>query len=88
MDEFGDGPGRAEERGSDPGPACYGRGGAQATLTDALVVLGYLSPERLAGGAVAIDAGAAEEALAAARPNSAWDTIEAAYASSNSPSRR
>jgi N-methylhydantoinase A len=36
--------------GADPGPACYARGGEEPTLTDALVVLGYLSPTALAGG--------------------------------------
>ena len=36
--------------GADPGPACYGRGGDEATVTDASVVLGYLNPARFAGG--------------------------------------
>jgi N-methylhydantoinase A len=36
--------------GADPGPACYGRGGEQATVTDAYVVLGYLNPEGGVGG--------------------------------------
>lgn len=36
--------------GSEPGPACYGRGGEQATVTDASVVLGYLDPDYFAGG--------------------------------------
>src|SRR6185312_10595536 len=40
--------------GSRPGPACYGQGGEQPTLTDANVTLGYLSPHDLAGGRVAI----------------------------------
>ena len=35
--------------GADPGPACYGRGGSEPTVTDANVVLGYLPPELLAG---------------------------------------
>jgi N-methylhydantoinase A len=63
VDEFGllhVGP---ESAGSDPGPACYALGGMQATLTDALVVLGYLNPEQIAGGAVPLDAAAASEAL-------------------------
>ncbi|MBA3330782.1 MAG: hydantoinase/oxoprolinase family protein, partial [Actinobacteria bacterium] len=38
-----------ESAGSQPGPACYGQGGDRPTLTDALVVLGYLNPEYLAG---------------------------------------
>lgn len=46
------GPGSA---GAEPGPACYGRGGDQATVTDASVVLGYLNPEYFAGGSVNLD---------------------------------
>jgi N-methylhydantoinase A len=49
--------------GSDPGPVCYGRGGSRATLTDALVVLGYVNPTRLVGGDVVIDAAAAYRAV-------------------------
>lgn len=45
--------------GADPGPACYGRQGTCATLTDAMVVLGYLNPEAIAGGRIPIDAEAA-----------------------------
>ena len=44
-----------ESAGADPGPACYGRGGERATVTDASVVLGYINPEYFAGGAVALD---------------------------------
>jgi N-methylhydantoinase A len=36
--------------GSDPGPACYGRGGEDATVTDAALMLGYLTPEFFLGG--------------------------------------
>ena len=43
--------------GAVPGPACYGRGGDQATVTDALVVLGYIDPNRFLGGDFALDAG-------------------------------
>ena len=50
-----------ESAGADPGPACYGRGGTQATVTDANLLLGRL-PERLAGG-LALDRAAAERAL-------------------------
>ena len=49
--------------GSVPGPACYGRGGRLPTVTDANVVLGYLSPISIAGGTVPIDAAAAAQAL-------------------------
>jgi N-methylhydantoinase A len=51
-----------ESAGADPGPACYGRGGARPTVTDANLVLGRL-PDRLAGG-LELDRGAAEQALA------------------------
>ncbi len=49
--------------GAVPGPACYGRGGTLATVTDAAVVLGYLDPAFFLGGALALDAAAAEAAL-------------------------
>jgi N-methylhydantoinase A len=45
-----------ESAGASPGPACYGAGGHDATVTDANVVLGYLNPAALAGGTVPIDA--------------------------------
>jgi N-methylhydantoinase A len=41
--------------GAEPGPACYGQGGEEPTLTDANVVLGYVNPRALAGGAFRID---------------------------------
>jgi N-methylhydantoinase A len=46
-----------------PGPACYMRGGTEATVTDALVVLGYLNQTALLGGRMPIDADAARAAL-------------------------
>jgi N-methylhydantoinase A len=52
-----------ESAGAAPGPACYGTGGTEPTVTDANVVLGYLNPQALAGGAVAIDAELSREAL-------------------------
>lgn len=48
-----------------PGPACYMRGGTRATVTDALVVLGYLNQNALLGGAMPIDAQAAWKAVRA-----------------------
>jgi N-methylhydantoinase A/oxoprolinase/acetone carboxylase beta subunit len=48
--------------GAEPGPACYARGGDQATVTDASLVLGYLDPERFAGGLMRLDVAAAERA--------------------------
>jgi N-methylhydantoinase A len=49
--------------GSEPGPACYGRGGEAATVTDASVVLGWLDPAYFAGGAVSLDPSLARAAI-------------------------
>jgi len=49
--------------GADPGPACYGRGGEAATVTDANLVLGYLSAERLIAAGVGADRDLAERAI-------------------------
>jgi N-methylhydantoinase A/oxoprolinase/acetone carboxylase beta subunit len=52
-----------ESMGAAPGPACYGLGGDQATLTDALVVLGYLDPAGFLGGRRTLDVDQARAAL-------------------------
>ena len=52
-----------DSAGSEPGPACYGCGGSEPTVTDADLVLGYLSPEYFLGGEMALDAGAARAAI-------------------------
>jgi N-methylhydantoinase A len=69
-----------QSSGAVPGPACYGAGGELPTLTDAQVVLGYLSPRQLAGGVQRIDRG---RAIAALRDRFAaplgLDLMEAAY---------
>ena len=52
--------------GSEPGPACYGRGGEDATVTDADVVLGRIGAADFAGGTMALDADAARTAIAKA----------------------
>ncbi len=49
--------------GADPGPACYGRGGALPTVTDAHVVRGTIRPEAFLGGAMPLDADRAHEAF-------------------------
>ncbi len=49
--------------GADPGPACYGRGGTEPTVTDANLVLGYLSSDAPLGGGVELDREAAHEAV-------------------------
>ncbi|PWE29782.1 methylhydantoinase [Pararhodobacter marinus] len=52
-----------ESAGSDPGPACYARGGMQAAVTDANLELGRLSPGDFDGSGIAIDAALATQAL-------------------------
>ena len=64
-----------QSAGADPGPACYGRGGTQATVTDANLLLGRV-PERLAGG-VELDRDAAERALAGVDPAAVVDVVNA-----------
>jgi N-methylhydantoinase A len=49
--------------GSVPGPACYGRGGQEATVTDAAVVLGYIDPLHFLGGRMTLDRSAAVAAI-------------------------
>jgi N-methylhydantoinase A len=50
--------------GAVPGPACYGRGGEAATITDCNLVLGYLSADNFLGGGMMLDRGRAEQAVA------------------------
>ncbi len=50
--------------GSEPGPACYRRGGSEPTVTDANLVLGRLEQEQFAGGAIPLDPAAARQAIA------------------------
>lgn len=52
-----------ESAGSDPGPACYDRGGMRPTVTDADVLLGYLDPEQYAGGRIPLSRKRAEFAI-------------------------
>ena len=49
--------------GAVPGPACYGKGGTEPTLTDAYVVCGYINPDNFIGGAMKLDRRLAEEAV-------------------------
>jgi len=51
--------------GAEPGPACYGRGGAEPTVTDANVVLGRVDPDAFAGGTLKLDFQRAEDAILA-----------------------
>ena len=77
LDRIGVGPASA---GSEPGPACYGRGGTDATVTDADTVLGRLDAERFAGGTMRLDATAAATAVEThvGRPLG-MDTLTAAF---------
>jgi N-methylhydantoinase A len=61
--------------GADPGPACYGRGGLEPTVTDANLVLGRL-PERLAGG-LELDSAAAELSLGDFDPEEIVEVVNA-----------
>ena len=52
-----------QSAGATPGPACYGQGGTQPTVTDANLVLGYLSPKGLLGGRLPLDLEKARKAI-------------------------
>ena len=64
--------------GSAPGPACYGAGGAEATNTDANMVLGSLNPEGLAGGAMTLRPELAREAVERIADRLGMDVTKAA----------
>jgi len=68
-----------DSAGASPGPACYGAGGVEATVTDANVVLGYLNPDALAGGTVPIDAGLSRAAVGAIADRLERGVLETAY---------
>ncbi|WP_262700697.1 MULTISPECIES: hydantoinase/oxoprolinase family protein [Streptomyces] len=52
-----------QSAGSEPGPACYGNGGTEPTLSDAATVLGYFDPDYFLGGRMKLDVAAAEAAV-------------------------
>ncbi len=64
--------------GADPGPACYGRGGTEPTVTDAALVLGYLDPDYFLGGAMKLEPERAEAALDELAASLEMDRREAA----------
>ncbi|MEY1557308.1 hydantoinase/oxoprolinase family protein [Yoonia sp. R2331] len=69
-----------ESAGSEPGPACYGRGGAKPAVTDADLVLGKLDPDSFAGGSITLDADASGTALDAVIGDTLdMDATEAAF---------
>jgi N-methylhydantoinase A len=63
LDEVGSVAVGPESAGSDPGPACYGRGGETPAMTDAYVVMGLLQPDLFLGGEMELDIEAARRAL-------------------------
>ena len=65
--------------GARPGPACYGRGGINPTVTDALVVLGYIDPQHFLGGEMRLDCEAARNACARRGTQMGTDAIKAAW---------
>ncbi|HUS98058.1 MAG TPA: hydantoinase/oxoprolinase family protein, partial [Hyphomicrobiaceae bacterium] len=68
-----------ESAGSEPGPACYGRGGSAATVTDANLLLGYLNPDYFAGGAIQVSPELAGEALVPLARETGHSSIELAW---------
>ncbi len=66
--------------GARPGPACYGQGGAEATVTDANVVLGIIDPGYYLGGRFRLDRPAAEAAVGRIADALGIEVVEAAYA--------
>jgi N-methylhydantoinase A len=64
--------------GADPGPACYGHGGTQPTVTDADLLLGYLDPEFFHGGELTLDVEAARKAVAGIAEELGLDETDAA----------
>ena len=65
--------------GADPGPACYGRGGTEPTVTDANLLLGYYDPGFFLGGRMALDRDAAGTALASVGAKLGLSAIETAW---------
>ncbi|NMI01439.1 hydantoinase/oxoprolinase family protein [Pseudonocardia acidicola] len=68
-----------QSAGADPGPAAYGKGGTEPTVTDANVVLGYLPPT-LAGGEITLDVAAARTAVSSVSEAMGLESPEAAAA--------
>jgi N-methylhydantoinase A len=64
--------------GADPGPACYGRGGSEPTVTDANLLLGHLAGDSQLAGGVDLDAEAADRAVAELGRSLGLDPLQAA----------
>jgi len=75
-----------QSAGAQPGPACYGAGGTEATVTDANVVLGIIDPDFFLGGRIRLDRAAAKaavEAVGARLGTGLLETAHAIHAASN-----
>ena len=68
-----------DSAGASPGPACYGLGGKQPTVTDAILMLGYLDADNFLGGAMKLDVGAAETAMGGVAAGLSLTPIETAW---------
>ena len=68
-----------DSAGAEPGPACYGLGGVQPTVTDANLLLGYLDPGYFLGGRMALDAAAARSAMQGLAARLGLSVAEAAW---------
>ena len=69
-----------QSAGAMPGPACYGKGGTEPTVTDANVILGIIDPDYYLGGRIRLDRAAAERAVGTVADALGIDLVEAAYA--------
>ncbi|MBV8447133.1 MAG: hydantoinase/oxoprolinase family protein [Hyphomicrobiales bacterium] len=69
-----------QSAGATPGPACYGQGGGDATVTDANLVLGRINPENFLGGRMKLDKAAAHSAIAKLAGSLGQEIEEAALA--------
>ena len=68
-----------QSAGASPGPACYGLGGTQPTVTDANLALGYLNPDYFLGGRMTLDTDAAESAMSELGAQLGMSAVEAAW---------
>jgi N-methylhydantoinase A len=67
-----------QSAGANPGPACYGRGGDEPTVTDANIVLGRIAADTKLGGRLGLDRAAAEDAMGTLADQLGMSTIDAA----------
>ena len=68
-----------QSAGASPGPACYGLGGTEPTVTDANLVLGYLNPDYFLGGRMTLDTDAARDAMSSLGSRMSMTDVEAAW---------